>query len=312
MATTGASSPSHPPLGPRDSRARARQVRAVLWITLTLNLVVAAAKLAAGAFTGMLSLLADGYHSLLDGAGNIVGLVTLRIAHKPPDEDHQYGHRKFEVLAGMAISILLFAAAFEIVASAWERLTRGSPTGSSLPAFAVAVATLAVNIFVASYESRRGRELQSPLLLADAQHTLSDIYATGAVLAAILLRQSGIPWIDPVAALGVAALIVSAGWRILMSGVNVVADRRVIEPSAVEGVVLAFDGVRECRRVRTRGFEDAAFLDLTVILDPGLSLQEAHDLCDRMEEALRAAHPRLVDIVIHPEPEMRARGEAAR
>jgi divalent metal cation (Fe/Co/Zn/Cd) transporter len=107
-----------------------------------------------------------------------------------------------------------------------------------------------------------------------------------------------------VAAAGIAAVIVAAGWRILTTGVNVVADRRVIDPSAIERVVLGFQGTRGCEKIRTRGFEDAAYLDLIVVLAPDLSLSEAHDLCDRIEEALRDAHPELVDIVIHPEPEM--------
>jgi cation diffusion facilitator family transporter len=274
----------------------------VLWITLILNLAVSAAKLIVGALSSTLSLIADGYHSLLDASGNIIGLATLRIAHKPPDDDHQYGHRKFEVLASMAISILLFATAFEILAQAWKRLHGDQIPTASGAALAVAITTLGVNIFVTRYETRAGRALRSPLLLADAQHTLSDVFATTAVLAAILLRLAGITWADPVAAAGIAAFIVWAGWRILTSGVNVIADRRVIDPDSVERVVLAFPGARECRRIRTRGFEDAAFLDLVVILDPGLSLMEAHDLCDRMEDALNAAHPELVDIVIHPEP----------
>jgi cation diffusion facilitator family transporter len=283
---------------------RGRKIRRVLWITLWLNLLVASVKLFVGAFTATLSLLADGYHSLLDASGNVIGLFTLRVSHRPPDEHHQYGHRKFEVLAAMAISILLFATAFEILLQAWERLVEGASPAPSWLALAAAGGTLGVNLFVSRYESRRGRELRSPLLLADAQHTLSDIFATIAVLTAILLIRAGFSWADPVAAAGIAAVIVAAGWRILTTGVNVVADRRVIDPSAIERVVLGFQGTRGCEKIRTRGFEDAAYLDLIVVLAPDLSLSEAHDLCDRIEEALRDAHPELVDIVIHPEPEM--------
>ncbi|HXI03882.1 MAG TPA: cation diffusion facilitator family transporter [Candidatus Saccharimonadales bacterium] len=284
--------------------ARDRKVRRVLWITLVLNLAVSAAKLIVGSLTATLSLVADGYHSLLDGVGNVIGLTTLRFAQMPPDEDHQYGHRKFEVLAAMAISILLFATAFEILVEAWRRLHAEIPVRPPAPALVVAAATFCVNLFVTRYESRKGRALKSPLLLADAQHTMSDLYATTAVAAAIILKWAGIAWADPLAATGVAALIVVAGWRILTSGVDVVADRRVIDPGRVAEVVERFAGVRSCRNVRTRGFEDAVFLDLTVILDPALSLKEAHDMCDLIEDALQKAFPHLADIVIHPEPEM--------
>jgi cation diffusion facilitator family transporter len=282
---------------------RGRQVRGVLWLTLGLNLLVAAAKIVAGTVTSTLSLVADGYHSLLDGCGNILGLATLHIAHKPPDEDHQYGHRKFEVLASMGISILLFAAAAEIVMNAVERLRTESVPSTSWISLATAIATLTVNLFVTTYETRMGRRLHSPFLLADAEHTRSDVFSTLGVLAAILLIRAGLPWADPVMAVLIGVVIVRAGWKILTSGVNVIADRSVIDPGAVQEVALSFDGVRSCSQVRTRGFEDAVFLDLTVVFDPRLSLMEAHDKCDEIEAELHRSFPQLADIVIHPEPD---------
>lgn len=259
--------------------------------------------------------MADGYHSLLDGCSNILGLITLRFAHKPPDEHHQYGHRKFEVLAAMGISLLLFVAAGEIVMESVRRLRGGTAPEPSWITLSVAVVTLGINLFVTRYESRMGRLLRSPFLLADAAHTRSDVFATIGVLLAIGLIRAGLPWADPIVATGIGVLILLAGWRILTSGVGVVADRRVIDPAAVEEVTLGFDGVLACRQVRTRGLEDAAFLDLTVLLDPELSLRQAHDLCDAIERALCARFPELADIVIHPEPRLgerdRAGGEAA-
>lgn len=278
-------------------------MRKVLWITLFLNLLVALAKLAAGFATATLSLIADGWHSLLDGSGNVVGLITLHLSHKPPDEDHQYGHRKFEILASMGISLLLFAAAGEIVVDSLSRFRGGTTPSPSWVTVVVALATLVVNIFVTRYESRVGRELKSPFLLADAEHTRSDVYATIGVLLAILLVKLGVPWADPVVAVAIGAMIIVAGWRIMMSGLDVIADRRVMDPAGVEEVILGFEGVRSCPRIRTRGFEDAAFLDLIVVLDSNLSLEEAHDLCDGIEEALHREYPQLADIVIHPEPD---------
>lgn len=292
--------------------ARGRQTRRVLWVTLALNLGVAAAKIAAGTISSTLSLVADGYHSLLDGSGNVLGLVTMKFAHKPPDDDHQYGHRKFEVLASMGISLLLFATAFEIVMQSIERLRGVSAPAATWITMATALGTLVVNLFVTTYEARAGRRLSSPFLIADSRHTLSDVYATIGVLTAIVLARLGIVWADPVAAVVIAGVIVTAGYRILMSGMNVVADRKVLDPSALESVVATFPGVRSCRRIRTRGFEDSVFVDLTVLLDPDLSLHEAHDLCDRIENRLRIELPQIADIVIHPEPDRIPSAEALR
>jgi cation diffusion facilitator family transporter len=297
---------------PAPPDERGRRTRRVLWITLALNLGVAAAKIAAGTISSTLSLVADGYHSLLDGSGNVLGLLTVKIAHKPPDEDHQYGHRKFEVLASMGISVLLFATAFEIVVQSIQRLRGASGPAATWVTIATALGTLAVNLFVTTYETRMGRLLKSPFLIADARHTLSDVYATVGVLAAIVLARLGIAWADPIAAVGIAGVIVTAGYRILMSGMNVVADRKVLDPGDLETLVGSFPGVRSCRRVRTRGFEDSVFVDLTVLLDPDLSLREAHELCDRIEERFRSTFPQIADIVIHPEPDLTLREEAVK
>src|SRR5260221_14538567 len=143
------------------------EIRRVLWITLLLNFIVAVAKIAVGTLTSTLSLLADGYHSLLDGSNNIVGLVALRFAHRPPDEDHQYGHRKLEVMASMAISVALFGMAYEVVRDSVGRLHGESvpePGGTTL---VVILGTLAVNLFVTRYEPRRVRELHSHFLMAE-------------------------------------------------------------------------------------------------------------------------------------------------
>ncbi len=285
---------------------RGRQIRKVLWVTLALNLVVAGAKLLVGALTATLSLVADGYHSLLDGSGNIVGLIALRVASKPPDEDHQYGHRKFEVLASMGISMLLFATAFEILLTSMERLRGRSLPDPSWASVATVLGTLAVNVFVTRYESRWGRELHSLFLIADSRHTLSDVFASSGVLAAIVMIRGGLWWADPLAAVAIAGVIVVAGYRILTSGLDVIADRRVIDTAEIESAALAFPGALSCRNVRSRGFEDAVFLDLTVLLDPHLSLKEAHELCDRIEENLRRRFPQIADIVIHPEPDTAA------
>ncbi len=292
----------------RDVRAAA--IRRVLWVTLFLNLGVALAKLSLGSFTRTLSLLADGYHSLLDGAGNVVGLVALAVAHRPPDEDHQYGHRKFEVIAATGISLLLFLAAAEILWSAWSRLTRGNDAVFSPASVGVMLATMAVNYGVSRYEAARGRLLRSPFLVADARHTSSDLYASASVLVALLALKLGVTWLDPVAAIVIAAVIVHAGYTVLRSSLAVLADERLIEPSLIEAVAYELPPIRSCRQIRTRGFADQIFLDLTVRLDPALSLRAAHEVCDRLEARLKERFPEIADIIVHLEPDEPAAAES--
>ena len=283
---------------------RVQSVRQVLWVTLGLNLAVAIAKIICGTLTNTLSMIADGYHSTLDGASNIVGLLALGAAHRPPDEDHHYGHRKFEVLATILISLMLFIAAAEILASSWGRLKGGGePAIFSATGVIIMAVTMAINLGVSRYEGRRGRELGSPFLVADSRHTASDVYVSASVLIAILSVRMGQAWIDPVAAVVIGAVIIYTGYGLLKSSLGVLADRALIDARAIESIAMQFPAVRSCRQVRTRGFSDAVFVDLTLRFDPTLTLREAHAVCDGLEARLRETFPVIADILGHPEPD---------
>ncbi|HEY3174603.1 MAG TPA: cation diffusion facilitator family transporter [Candidatus Polarisedimenticolia bacterium] len=282
----------------------ASSVRRVLWVTLGLNFAVAFAKIICGVLTHTLSMIADGYHSMFDGISNIVGLVALGAAHRPPDEDHHYGHRKFEVLATILISVMLFIAAAEILASSWGRLRGGGTLAVFSPAgVAIMLVTMVINLSVSRYEGRRGRELGSPFLVADSRHTASDVYVSASVLAAIFSVKMGLGWLDPVAAVVIGGVIIYTGYALLRGSLGVLADRARIDAKAIETIALEFPDVRGCRQIRSRGLADSVYVDLTVRLDPTLTLREAHDICDRLEARLKRAHPIITDIIVHPEPE---------
>src|SRR4051812_29483163 len=153
-------------------------VSTVLVRVLVVNLVVAAAKLVLGYATGAVSILSDGFHSLTDSASNVIGLVGLRAARKPPDLDHPYGHRKYETLAAAGIFVFLLLTVFEIGRTALKRLGDPTPFVVTPLSVAVMVATLLVNLAIVRYEGGEGRRLNSELLLADSLHTRSDVFAT--------------------------------------------------------------------------------------------------------------------------------------
>jgi len=293
---------THPRRIPATTRSAA--VRRVLWITLIGNLGVAVAKLVVGMSTQTLSMIADGYHSLLDSASNVVGIVALSYAHLPPDEDHQYGHRKFEVLASIGISVMLLVAATEIVLNAWGRLSGGGSLAVFSPvSVVVMLITMAVNLSVSRYESLKGRQLHSPFLLADARHTATDFWSSLSVLAALLAIRSGWAWLDPLAALLIAGIIVHAGYQILRWSLGVLADRASIDAAAIQKIAREFPDVRSIQRVRTRGFSDVVFADMTVRLRPSMTLREAHDTCDLIEERVKSEFPEIADIIVHAEPD---------
>ncbi|MEL7520074.1 MAG: cation diffusion facilitator family transporter, partial [Cyanobacteria bacterium J06553_1] len=158
------------------------EVRRVLSITLGLNVLVVVLKLVVGSWTGSLSLMADALHSITDSANNVLGLVTNQLASPEPDRDHPYGHQKYEAVGALGIAAFLGIACFEILKGAVERLLLANePVVMGATSLWFLLAVLGINIFVAFYERRVGRRLGSNILIADAQHTMSDIWITIAV-----------------------------------------------------------------------------------------------------------------------------------
>ncbi len=282
---------------------RHRQVARVLWQVLLFNWLVAFAKLGYGILTGALSMTADGVHSLLDGASNVIGLAAIRVAGRPPDGTHPYGHRKFEALAAMAIALFLVLAAYEVARTAVSRLLWPAAPDVTALSFGIILAGMAVNFLVTRYETRRGRELRSQILLADARHTRADLYASAAVLASLGAARLGYPALDAVAALVIAGLILRATWGIVSQNVDILADAARLSPEEIEALVRDLPGVRGCHKVRTRGLEDDIYVDLHIQVDPALPIEAAHLLSHHVKERILERLPAVVDVVVHTEPD---------
>lgn len=269
---------------------------------LVLNLAVAGAKLAFGYASGSVSIVSDGFHSLTDSASNIMGLVGLRIARKPPDTDHPYGHRKFETLAAAGIFVFLLVVVVEIVQNALGRLRSGEAPAVSAMSFTVMLATLGVNLVVVRYEAGQGRRLGSELLLADAAHTQSDVWTSCAVLVALAAAWVGYPILDPIGAILIAVFIARTGYQIGLETSGILADRVVLDEEAIRRVVMSVPDAVGCHQIRTRGTYDHTFLDLHVWFEPDTPLFEAHRLSHVVKDRLMETFPQIADAVIHIEP----------
>jgi cation diffusion facilitator family transporter len=275
-------------------------VRRVLIVTLLLNLAVSGGKILVGKLTGSLAMVADGYHSLVDGSNNVIGLIVAAFAYRPPDAGHPYGHRKFETAATLVIGGALMLLAWRVFTGAL--LGHTEPPQIGLLNWAVMGVTLGVNAFVTWYETREGRRLGSAYLVADAAHTRSDVYVSLGVVASFVIGRMGVAWADPAVAAFIAVVIALQAGQILVGAFHVLTDRAQIPAQDVAGVVRAVPGVLECREVRTRGGPGAVYLDLIVHVDGATPLRRAHDVSDRIEATLKQAYPQLVDVVVHLEP----------
>ena len=277
-------------------------VNRVLFRVLILNLAVAGAKLVFGYSTGAVSIISDGFHSLTDSASNVIGLVGLRASLKPPDDDHPYGHRKYETLAAAGIFVFLLLVVVEVSRSALNRLAGGAAPHVTIASFAVMLITLGINLLVVRYEGREGRRLSSELLLADAMHTRSDVLTSCAVLISLAAVALGYPVLDPIGGLVIAVFIARTGWQIALDTSRVLSDRVVLAEDDIRRVVMATAEVVGCHHIRSRGSADHTFLDLHVWYPPDMPLHEAHRLSHIVKDRLMSTFPQIADAIIHIEP----------
>jgi cation diffusion facilitator family transporter len=281
---------------------RYAEVVRILRRVLYLNLAVAVAKIGLGFYTDTVSILSDGFHSLTDSASNVVALVGVSIAQRPPDANHPYGHRKYETMASIAILLFLIIVLVQVLSSAIGRFLNGGTPRVFPEGIGIMSVTLVVNVFVVLYEQRAGRRLNSEVLLADARHTRSDVATSVAVLGALVGVWLGYPIFDPLAAVLVAGFIGYAGWEIAKEASRILSDEIVIEENEVRNVLRGVPDVLGCEKIRTRGSADHTFLDLHLWLHPDTPLKTAHGTSHLAKDRLMARFPQLVDVVIHIEP----------
>ena len=277
-------------------------VNRVLLRVLFLNLAVAGAKLLFGYATGAVSIISDGFHSLTDSASNIVGLVGLRASRKPPDQDHPYGHRKYETLAAAGIFIFLLLVVVEVTRAALHRLAGGAAPRVSILSFAVMIVTLGINLVVVRYERGEARRLSSELLHADALHTQSDVLTSCAVLISLGGVWLGFPVLDSIGGMVIAVFIARTGWAIARDTSGVLSDRVVLAEDDIRRVVMSTPQVVGCHQIRSRGSADHTFLDLHVWYPASMPLHEAHRLSHIVKDRLMSTYPQIADAIIHIEP----------
>jgi cation diffusion facilitator family transporter len=274
----------------------------VLGGILVANIVVVVVKFIVGLDTNSLAVFGDALQSSVDSASNLFGIFVVRVASKAPDEDHPYGHAKFETLGALLISLLLALSIFELVRGAVARLMSGAPPlNVSTTALALLVVTLLVNIGVVWFETRAGRRLKSDLLLADALHTRTDVFITLGVLGGLALAGAGLAWADPALALIVAVLVGRAGYQILRRAIPSLVDERAFDQATIRREAEGVDGVVSAYAIRSRHGGDRRFAELTISVDGNADVASAHRIADQVEGRLRDSL-QLDEVTVHVEP----------
>lgn len=279
-----------------------KQIRQILIVILFFNWLVAFGKVIYGLITKSASMTADGVHSLADGASNIIGLIGIWAASKPVDDDHPYGHKKYETIATLGISAMLFIAAFNVIKEAFLRIFHPVLPDVTIFSFMLMLVTLVINVIVMRYEHKRGVELKSDILVSDSVHTKSDIYVSLAVIVTLISTKIGFPMLDPFVAIIIGILVARSGLKILRKSSEVLCDGEAVEKSRIESIVTGVKGVKSVHNIRTRGRNDDIHVDLHVIVDTRMHVDAAHRLSHEVGETLKKKIRGITDVIAHIEP----------
>ena len=280
-----------------------KKVKQVLWTILFANFGVALLKIIVGTVIKSSSMTADGFHSISDGTSNIVGLIGIGIAAKPKDKEHPYGHNKFEVISGLFIGAMLLLLGGKIVLDALASFKNPVVPEITTASLIALVITLIINIFVSSYEYKEGKKLNSYILISDSVHTKSDIFVSIGVLATLIGVKLGLPpIIDPIASLVVAGFIIHASYEIFQSTIDVLVDKAVVDDEDVVKVLKEFDEIKDYHDIRSRGSENNIHLDMRIMVDPGMTVEDAHRLSHDIEDKIREITNENSQVIVHIEP----------
>jgi cation diffusion facilitator family transporter len=286
-----------------EPRSRASAIRRALTFVLVLNALVVIVKIVVGVRTGALTVLGAALESSLDVLNNLIGMALVTVASRGPDDEHPYGHDKFETLGALAIVGFLSISCFELLREGVAKLLNQQPPDNVTNMdVGFLLLTAIVNLFVVRYERNKGRELHSGFLLADAAHTRGDIYVTTLALISLGLTRIGLGVLDPVLGLVVALMIARSGYQVLKDSIPVLVDQRAVEAAKLRSLIESIPEVVDIRQIRSRSTASGLlFAEVTIGVPAQTSVAEAHAVADKVEarigEQLGAS-----EVTVHVEP----------
>ncbi len=278
--------------------------------SIFVGLLVLALKAIAWWLTGSVALMSDALESTVNVATAIAALIAIRVAARPADATHPYGHNKAEFFSAVLEWVMIIVAALVIMREAGLALVNPRPLDAPLDGIAINAVAGAINAVWCWVLITRGRRLKSPALVADGRHLLTDVVTSGGVLLGVLLALiTGWTVLDPILAGLVGINILWSGWKVMTTSLSGLLDEAVSEQTltTIRGIISdKASGAIEAHDLRTRHAGTKTFIDFHLVVDGEISVDAAHEICDRIEQSLRAALGD-VEITIHVEPDHKAK-----
>ena len=274
-------------------------------LSVASNSLLILLKVVAGILTGSIAILAEAIHSLLDLAAAIIAFLSVRVSDKPADKIHPFGHGKIENLSGVVEGGLIFVAAGIIIYEAIQRLIIGAKVELLEIGIVVMAVSIGVNVIVSRHLLKVSRSTDSIALEADARHLTTDVLTSlGVLVGLVLVRLTGLDFLDPIVALVVAMLIIKAAFEVTRKSYLGLMDTRL--PAAEEREIISSimkhaGEVVSVHKLRTRKSGSQRHIDLHLVMPKDTSVEEAHRMCDHLERHIKGKLSK-ANITIHVEP----------
>ncbi|MEZ5492158.1 MAG: cation diffusion facilitator family transporter [Gammaproteobacteria bacterium] len=276
-----------------------------MWLDLVLGLL----KLIGGASNGSFALISDGVHSLSDAASDVFVLIVGHFSHVEPDREHPYGHGRFETIGTVVMGMFFFAIAAVLLYDSFLRLI----SGAELPVpgwggVLIAGLSVASKEWIYHYTMRTASRLNSSLLRANAWHSRSDAISSIAVMIGIVGAQQGLPWLDLVAAMFVAAIIARIGWQLCLDSLKELVDTAIPQEhqDRIRKTILEIPGINKVTALRSRQSGGKVLLEAQLEVDPRISVSEGHQLGEVCTRVIMDKYQNISDVVVHIDPESHA------
>ncbi|MDB5525150.1 MAG: Cadmium transporter [Rhizobium sp.] len=282
--------------------------------SFAISIVVLAIKCAAYLLTGSVALLSDALESIINVVTALAVIISIRVAVRPPDAQHPYGHHKAEYLSAIVVGAMIIGAALAIMNAAYQGFLHPKPIEAAWAGLAVSSAATMLNVLWALYLIGQGRAQRSASLAADGKHLMADVVTTiGVLLGVVLVMFTGIEELDAGVAALVALHVLWSGWGVVRESASSLLDEAAPphELALIKEVIVknSVDAI-ETHDLRTRNAGKATFIEFHLVVPTGMTVEDAHNICDRLEDALKASVSGAVTN-IHVEPQTKAKGALA-
>ncbi|MDC7710022.1 cation diffusion facilitator family transporter [Vogesella indigofera] len=291
-------------MNPHPSPSLQLAAQRSLWLSVAVNVVLTVLQIVTGLWAGSQALVADALHSLSDLIADFVALLARRHSHKAPDDDHHYGHQRYETAASLALGLLLLGAGASMLLGAGNKITSATPLAPvHQAALWVALLTLLSKELLFRYMLKIASEVKSSMLVANAWHARADAASSLVVALGIAGNLAGYTWLDPLAAALVGFMVGKTGWGFAWDALHDLMDRAADADTvaAIRATLLATPGVQGVHDLRTRRMADQIQVDVHLEIDGNLTVHQGHDIAAAARLRVMSSQP-VLDVMTHIDP----------